>query len=166
MIAPGVFTLDQRILDIFSRVFSVPIYQRQKRIVWPLALSFGIGAPFGAVSGSWFSKNYLGDMTLYRPVFGALVALVAARVLYEAWAKSASRSERAKKATEISERARLANISKNNSDAAIAGQAPKTLSVAWNKIHVLFADQEFDFNPVGVAASAFFVTFLGASIDV
>ena len=80
--------------------------------------------------------------------------------------ESDSRSERAKKATDASERARLANISKNNSDAALVGQAPKTLSVAWNKIRVLFADHEFDFNPVGVAAGAFCVSFLGASIGV
>lgn len=164
---PNMIKAVNQILEFVSRIFSVPIYQKQKRLVWPLALSFGIGAPFGAVAGSWFSKNYLGDMTNYKPVFGALVAIVAARVLYEAWSKS-HRSERAKMAYDASERVRQAqtNKSNNNDPEALKGHAPKTLSVAWNKIRILFAGDEFDFNPLHVAGGAFFVSFLGASIGV
>ncbi len=162
---PNMIKAVNQILEIVSRIFSVPIYQKQKRLVWPLALSFGIGAPFGAITGSWFSKNYLGDMTLYKPVFGALVALVAARVLYEAWSKS-HRNERAKKAHDASERVRQASQDKNHDPETLKGHAPKTLSIAWNKIKILFAGDEFDFNPLFVAAGAFGVSFLGASIGV
>jgi len=160
---PNMIKAVNQILEFISRIFSVPMYQRQKRIVWPLAMAFGIGAPFGAITGSWFSKNYLGDMTLYRPVFGALVALVAARVLYEAWTKSPARAARTAEAA--SERVRQAQI-KPNSDTSLAGNAPQTLSIAWNKVRIAFAEDEFDFKPMGVAAGAFGVSFLGASIGV
>lgn len=161
---PNMIKAVNQILEFVSRIFSVPIYHRQKRIVWPLAIAFGIGAPFGAVAGSWFSKHYLSDMSSYRPVFGVLVALVAARVLYEAWSKSANRSERAKKAYDASEQARLAHNSKNKTDAA--GEPPRTLSVAVDKIRILFGGHEFDFNPIGVAVGAFGVSFLGAMVGV
>ncbi|HEX6317534.1 MAG TPA: sulfite exporter TauE/SafE family protein [Burkholderiales bacterium] len=81
-----------QILEFASRAVAVPLYQRQRRIVWRLALPFGAGASLGAVAGSWFSKEYLSDMAVYRPVFGVLVVLVAARVLYEGWRMSAPRA--------------------------------------------------------------------------
>ena len=163
---PNMIKAVNQILEFVSRIFSVPIYQKQKRLVWPLALSFGIGAPFGAIIGSWFSKTYLSDMTNYKPVFGTLVALVAARVLYEAWSKN--RSAGAKKAEAASERVRIAQTAKsgNQNPETLKGHAPKTLSVAWNKIRVLFAGDEFEFNPLFVAAGAFGVSFLGASVGV
>lgn len=165
---PNMIKAVNQILEFVSRIFSVPIYQRQKRIVWPLAAAFGIGAPFGAVAGSWFSKNYLGDMALYRPVFGALVALVATRVLYEAWSKSASRTEKANKATDASERVRRAHVYKlkEGDGSTTASHAPITLSIAWNKVRIVFAGDEFDFKPLGVAAGAFGVSFVGATIGV
>ena len=160
---PNMIKAVNQILEFISRIFSVPIYQRQKRIVWPLAVAFAIGAPLGAIAGSWFSKNYLGDMADYRPVFGALVALVAARVLYEAWTRSPSRA--ARKAEAASERVRQAQIDAESGHAP-AGHAPKTLSIAWNRVRIAFAGDEFDFKPLGVAAGAFGISFLGASVGV
>ena len=160
---PNMIKAVNQILEFIGRIFSVPIYQRQKRIVWPLALAFGIGAPIGAIAGSWFSKNYLDDMALYRPVFGGLVALVAARVLYEAWSRSPSRA--ARKAEAASERARRAQFD-TGSDAVPTAHAPRTLSIAWNKVRIAFAGDEFDFKPLGVAGGAFGISFLGASIGV
>lgn len=160
---PNMIKAANQILEFISRIFSVPIYQRQKRIVWPLAVAFGIGAPFGAVAGSWFSKTYLGDMATYRPVFGGLVALVAAWILYEAWAGSPSRA--ARKAEAASEKVRQAQIDANP-DPALAGHAPTTLSIAWNKVRIAFAGEEFDFKPLGVAAGAFGISFLAASVGV
>ena len=82
-----------QILEFASRVVAVPLYHRQRRIVWRLAVPFGAGASLGAVAGSWFSKDYLSDMAMYRPIFGVMVALVAVRVLYEAWGTPARSSE-------------------------------------------------------------------------
>ena len=101
---PNMIKLVNQILEFSSRIVSVPLYYRQKRLVWSLALTFGIGAPIGAVAGSWFSKTYLSDMAVYRPVFGLLVALVAARVLYEGWARRAQDHAGLRKAREASAR--------------------------------------------------------------
>lgn len=160
---PNMIKAVNQILEFISRIFSAPIYQRQRRIVWPLALAFGIGAPFGAVAGSWFSRHYLADMALYRPVFGGLVMSIAAWVLYEAWARSPSRA--ARKAEAASERARLAQIN-TESDLTPSGHAPRTVSIAWNRVRIALAGEEFDFKPLGVAAGAFCISFLGASVGV
>jgi len=76
-----------QILEFTSRLVSVPLYYRQRRLVWRLALWFGAGAAFGAIAGSWVSKTWLSDMSAYRVVFGVLVVGVAARVLWEGWMK-------------------------------------------------------------------------------
>ena len=161
---PNMIKAVNQLLELISRFFSVPIYHRQKRIVWPLAVAFGIGAPFGAVAGSWFSKSYLHDMTLYRPVFGILVVLVATRVLYEILLKAPSRSTKAGKAQLASDKARQAHIKHLNGKTVAT--KPKTVSLGWQKIRIFFSDEEFDFNPVIVATSAFGISFLGASIGV
>jgi uncharacterized membrane protein YfcA len=163
---PNMIKAVNLILEFVSRIFSVPIYQKQKRLVWPLALSFAVGAPLGAILGSWFSKTYLSDMTNYKPVFGVLITLVGARVLYEVFSKN--KSEQAKKAMAASERVRIAQTNKSATQnlETLEGYAPKTLSVAWNKIRILFAGDEFEFNPLFVAASAFGIAFLGAMVGV
>src|SRR5687767_5715751 len=86
---PNMIKVLNQMLEFTSRLVSVPLYHRQQRLVWSLALTFGVGAPLGAVAGSWVSKNHLSDMALYRAVFGALIVLVAVRTLWEAWAKRA-----------------------------------------------------------------------------
>ncbi len=60
---PNMIKAVNQILEFSSRIVSVPLYHRQKRLVWSLAAAFGIGAPIGAVAGSWLSKNYLSDMS-------------------------------------------------------------------------------------------------------
>ena len=163
---PNMIKAVNLILEFVSRIFSVPIYQKQKRLVWPLAISFAMGAPFGAIAGSWFSKTYLSDMTNYKLVFGILISLVATWMLYEAWSKNTS--ARAKKAEAASERVRKAQTNKfsNQDPETLKGHAPQTVSVAWNKIRILFSGDEFDFNPLHVAAGAFCVSFIGASVGV
>src|SRR5437868_6054844 len=82
---PNMIKVINQILEFASRIVSVPLYHRQRRLVWSVALSYGIGAPIGASAGAWFSKSMMADMGAYRSAFGVLIALVAARVLYESW---------------------------------------------------------------------------------
>ena len=125
---PNLIKVANQILEFTSRLVSVPIYHRQKRLVWSLALSFGIGAPVGAAAGSWFSKTYLSDMAVYRPVFGLLVALVAARVLYEGWFKRQAKP------------------------AAPDGSHPRTVEFGWHRAVVRFGGRDLGFNPWAAAA--------------
>ncbi len=139
---PNMIKVANQILEFASRLVSVPLYHRQKRLVWSLALSFGIGAPIGAIVGSWFSKTYLSDMAVYRPVFGLLVALVAARVLYEGWFKAARKQP------------------------APDGSHPRTVSFSWRSARVRFGGQELDFKPWGAALGGFAISFVGSAMGV
>ena len=87
---PNMIKVVNQILEFTSRTVSVPLYYRQRRLVWSLALAFGAGAAFGAVAGSWVSKTWLSDMSAYRAVFGVLVIGVALRVLWEGWLRRAA----------------------------------------------------------------------------
>jgi uncharacterized membrane protein YfcA len=139
---PNMIKVVNQILEFASRIVSVPLYHRQQRLVWSLALSFGVGAPVGAVAGSWFSKAYLSDMALYRPVFGLLVALVAARVLYEGWFRTRGR------------------------EAAGEGGPPRTVQLGWRRARVRFRGREFDFNPCAAAVGGFAISFVGSMMGV
>jgi uncharacterized membrane protein YfcA len=139
---PNMIKAANQILEFASRLVSVPLYHRQKRLVWSLALSFGIGAPIGAVAGSWFSKTYLSDMAVYRPVFGLLVALVAARVLYEGWFKPPRKQ------------------------AAPDGSHPRTESFAWRRAQVRFGSQELAYSPSSAALGGFAISFVGSMMGV
>lgn len=165
---PNMIKVVNQILEFASRIISVPLYHRQKRLVWPLAISYGIGAPVGAIAGSWFSKAYLSNMSVYRPVFGVMVALVAARVLYEGWAKSAGRNQRLQTARETSQRAqqdyKTQGAGKGNPAQALA--EPRMVRFGWSNIKVRFAGEEFDFNPLASAAGGFVIAFVGSTLGV
>lgn len=165
---PNLIKVVNQILEFTSRLLSVPLYHRQKRLVWPLAVAFSVGAPFGAVAGAWVSKTYLSDMNHYRSVFGALVVAVAARVLYEAWSKSAYRSDRAKRAYEASERLRQTHLRPRAAGTAPAENCdpPRTIRIGLKEIRIAFAGDEFGFNPLHTAAGAFGISFLGALVGV
>lgn len=139
---PNLIKVANQILEFTSRLVSVPIYHRQKRLVWSLALSFGIGAPVGAAAGSWFSKTYLSDMAIYRPVFGLLVALVAARVLYEGWFKKQAKAP------------------------PPDGSHPRTVKFGWRRAVVRFSGHDLEFNPCAAAAGGFAISFVGSAMGV
>lgn len=165
---PNMIKVVNQILEIASRVFSVPMYQRQKRLIWPLAVSYGIGAPIGAVSGSWLSKHYLANMSLYKSVFGVLVALVAARVLYESWARGARKNERLQKAVVASDRIRKAYDTNRGSVGASQAQVlgPGIKQFRWGKVTIDCAGEDFSFNPWTAAAGGFVISFIGSSVGV
>ena len=152
---PNMVKVVNQILEFTSRIVSVPLYHRQKRLVWSLALAFGIGAPLGAIAGSWFSKHFLSDLAQYRLAFGVLVALVAARVLYEGWAKRAQDHAGMRKAREASARY-----------ASGGAQPPRTVQFSWWKARVAFASDEFSFNPCGAALGGFAISFVGSMLGV
>jgi uncharacterized membrane protein YfcA len=141
---PNAIKVVNQILEFSSRIVSVPLYHRQKRLVWSLALSFGIGAPIGAAAGAWFSKNFLSDMALYRPVFGVLVALVAARVLYEGWGRKAA----------------------HHAGPRGTQHAPSATRLGWREIEVSFGGEHIRFDPMAAALGGFVISFVGSALGV
>lgn len=136
---PNMIKVVNLILEFFSRIVSVPLYHCQHRLVWSLALSFGVGAPLGAVAGSWVSKSYLSDMALYRTVFGLLIAGVAARMLWEGWKKRAR---------------------------AHAVDRPRTVGYGWRSFRVRFGGELFEFDPWAAALGGFCISFVGSLLGV
>lgn len=139
---PNMIKVVNQILEFASRIVSVPLYYRQRRLSGSVALSFGVGAPFGAIAGSWLSTSYLSDMSVYRPVFGVLVGLIALRILYEAWRLPAA-----------------------SALGAIDGP-PRTLRFGWRRASLRFAGRVYDFNPCGAAAGGFAISFVGSMLGV
>jgi uncharacterized membrane protein YfcA len=136
---PNMIKVLNQMLEFASRLVSVPLYHRQQRLVWSLALTFGVGAPLGAIAGSWVSKSYLSDMALYRAVFGALIVLVAARALWEGWRKRAGPQQI---------------------------DRPRTVAYGWRAFRVRFGGEHFDFSPWSSALGGFAISFVGSLLGV
>jgi uncharacterized membrane protein YfcA len=154
-----------QMLELSSRLVSVPVYYRQRRIAWSVALAYGIGAPIGAICGSWLSKSYLADMAAYRPAFGALVVLVAARVLYEGWAKALVRHADHRRARQASER--VGNRVRAGGFASLGiDDAPHTVQWNWTRIGVRFGGETFEYNPWMAASGGFCISLIGSLFGV
>jgi uncharacterized membrane protein YfcA len=156
---PNMIKVVNQILEFSSRVISVPLYHRQRRLVWSVALAYGIGAPIGAICGSSLSKSYLASMAIYRPAFGVLVAFVAVRVLYEGWAKALLQHmghRRAREASDrVSKKVRASGFGSLGTD-----ETPRTIQRTWTRIRIRFAGENFDFNPWAAAAGGFCISLI------
>ena len=151
-----------QLLELTSRFFSVPLYLKQKRLVWPLALSFGIGAPFGAIIGSWVSSNYLGNIDNYKSAFGILVLLVAGRTLYEALIKAKKRSHSLQKSFTTSN-----YIQNGQSETSIeSNHVPRITHFGILHTEVSIGPDIFSFNPLVCISGGFVISFIGATMGV
>ena len=159
---PNTIKVVNQILEFTSRVVSVPVYMRQRRIVWPLASSFGIGAPLGAIAGSWASKHYLSDLSLYQTAFGILILVVAARMLYESIARPQKRRPELQRAFEAS--SRIQERAGRQGGASL--DAPTTVQLGLRRIRVSCGGESFAFDPLGAAAGGFAISFVGAMLGV
>ncbi len=161
---PNVVKLVNQLAELASRVISVPMYQRQRRLVWSLAAAYGVGAPAGAALGAWLSKSYLSDMAVYRPAFGILTASVACRVLYEDWGRSALAHAGRRRAREASQRAlerRLRASPDLRHDTEV-----HTTELSWRRVSVRFGGEDFAFKPISAAAGGFFIALFGSALGV
>ena len=159
---PNAIKVANQLLELTSRVFSVPVYLRQRRVLWPLALSYGVGAPFGAAAGSWVSSAVLVDMASYRFVFALLVLGVAARMLYEAMLDPARRSRGLQRAFDVS---RLARHGQSGLSPGVP-RAPHRVRLGLTRIRIDLGGESFAFNPLVSAAGGFGISFAAAMLGV
>lgn len=155
---PNMIKVVNQILEFSSRMISVPLYHRQRRLVWSVALAYGIGAPLGAICGSSLSKAYLASMAVYRVAFGVLVTFVAARVLYEGWAKALLQHIGHRKARAASER--VGKKARALGFASLGDEAPHTVQRTWRRIRIRFGGEDFNFNPWTTAAGGFCISLI------
>jgi uncharacterized membrane protein YfcA len=138
-----------QILEFSSRLVSVPLYYRQKRLVASLAIAFGVGAPVGAIVGSWVSKHYLDNIATYRVWFGALVTAIALRILYEGWRKPRT-------AAKLGRQAQAPDLR----------DGAKTIDWSWLRCRVRYGGETLEFNPLCAALGGFAISFVGALLGV
>ncbi len=154
-----------QLLEFSSRLVSVPVYHRQRRLAWSVAATYGIGASIGAVCGSLLSKSLLSNLGAYRMAFGVLVTCVAARVLYEGWSKSVLQHVGHRRARQASER--VGKLVRAGGFASLArDDAPRTVAWTWTRIRVRFGGENFDFSPLTAAAGGFAISFVGSAFGV
>ena len=159
---PNTIKVVNQILEFTSRVVCVPVYLKQRRILWPLAFSFGIGAPLGAIAGSWTSRNYLSDLSLYRTAFGVLILVVAARMLYESVARPQSRRPELQRAFEVSDRIQ----EQAARTTAASFDAPSMVQFRLRQVRISCAGETFVFDPLVAVAGGFAISFVGSMLGV
>lgn len=70
-------------LTLVTPLIAVPLYMRQCRVVYSLALLFGAGGVLGALAGSTLSVGLLSSMEVFKPVFAVLVFFIAAQLAWQ-----------------------------------------------------------------------------------
>jgi hypothetical protein len=70
-------------LTLVTPLIAVPLYIRQCRVVYSLALLLGAGGVLGAVLGSTLSVSLLSDMQVFKPVFAVLVFFIAGQLAWQ-----------------------------------------------------------------------------------
>ncbi len=141
-----------QILEFSSRLVAVPLYLRQQRVVGSVALAFGIGAPAGAIAGSWISKQYLEDVAVYRVWFGlflVLIALHALRATFKRVERTQHNTPHVRTASE-----------------AVYGDGVRTVEWRWRVCRVRFGNRSLAFSPIAAALGGFAISFIGALLGV
>ncbi len=72
-----------QIVVLATALIFVPGYFRRKAVVWPLGVLLGLGGLAGAWLGSTLSSVWLSDMRAFKPWFGGLTLLVAAKIVFD-----------------------------------------------------------------------------------
>ncbi len=130
-----------QILTLVSPLVSVPAYWRQCRIVISLALLMGAGGIIGALIGSTLSFSYLGELTLFKPFFGALVLFIALLIVWKMISSRRSRLD----ATDRAAANFVESVSHGQQPCAV-GVKTKLSSV--RKFVFEFGGEKFQFNPL------------------
>ena len=159
---PNMIKVVNQLLEITSRIVSVPLYLKQNRVIWPLAVSYGVGAPPGAMAGSWMSTLYIADMSTYRFLFGVLVILIAVRMLYELTIRRRRRDAGSKGTFEVADAIRHESANGSGAESAV----PHLARVGMLRAEVVCGSEFFEFNPLAAAAGGFGIAFVGAMLGV
>lgn len=130
-------------LTLITPLIAVPLYMRQCRVVYVLAVLLGAGGVVGALIGSSLSSIWLADMSFFKPVFALLVFFIAAQIAWRLLRQSNSDDE-------MSSTLRAAETFmrhvKNGGEACDIGVTHQYLSAS--KVVIEFGRQEFCFHPL------------------
>ena len=151
------------ILVIVSPLIALPIYLRQDRIKQIKSILFYIGfiiaagAIMGALLGSWFSKNYLSELKSFKYLFGYLIFLVVALMIYNILKQIKKKPEQSKK--------------EGGADAVPAGEggkrvSPSIVKFSVKKIDFRCADRDYSVPPVVLFITGFAIATISSIFGV
>ncbi|MBI4195634.1 MAG: sulfite exporter TauE/SafE family protein [Betaproteobacteria bacterium] len=129
-----------QMLTLASPLVAVPSYYKQRRLVLGLAALLGAGGVVGALIGSTLSVRYLGELGIFKPVFGLFVLLITLQLAWRLVGLKRSSDSRAGRAAAAFEgRVR-------------EGGAPETLGVeqlrfSAGRFEFRFGNERFRYSP-------------------
>ena len=130
-----------QVLTLVTPVIAVPLYYKQCRLVYSLALILGAGGVIGAVIGSSLSVSHLADMSSFKPVFATIVLLIATQIAWKIFQRKQKRSAQSDSAS-----LNFEQLIKNNGEPCSIGVKHKNYSI--HKINFSFGNEKFSFNPL------------------
>ncbi len=129
-------------LTLVTPLIAVPLYMRQCRVVYSLALLLAAGGVLGALLGSSLSVSLLSDMEVFKPVFAVLVFFIAAQLAWQLL-----RTGSASAALSKTIRAAEAYEQHVKSGGASCELAIKFRRATLRRFYFRFGDEDFAFSP-------------------
>jgi uncharacterized membrane protein YfcA len=148
-------------MTLVTPLVAVPLYMRQCRVVYRLALLLGAGGVLGAVIGSSLSHHLLSDMSLFRPVFAVLVFFIAAQLLWQI-ARSGTGSAGLTRAMRASESFEREVASAGN----LCDKGVQCIEAGIKRFVFSFGDERFAFNPLLPFLAGMLVAMLSSALGV
>ena len=129
-------------MTLVTPLIAVPLYMRQCRVVYRLALLLGAGGVLGALLGSTLSHTWLSDMQIFKPVFAVLVLFIAAQLAWQIFRSNTAANvlTRTMRAAEVFER-------QVRSGGGLCDKGVVCLQATVRRFAFRFGDEEFAFNP-------------------
>ncbi len=130
-------------MTLVTPLVAVPLYMRQCRVVYRLALLLGAGGVLGALLGSSLSHRLLADMSLFRTVFAVLVFFIATQLIWQILRTRTSTAEltRAMRAAESFEY-------QVKGGGNLCEQGVRCIVTSFRRIVFAFGNERFSFNPL------------------
>jgi uncharacterized membrane protein YfcA len=130
-------------MTLVTPLVAVPLYMRQCRVVYRLALLLGAGGVLGALLGSSLSHRLLADMSVFKPVFAVLVFFIAAQLCWQIVRSRTATADltRAMRAAESFE-----YQVKGGGD--LCEQGVRCIVTSFRRIVFAFGNERFSFNPL------------------
>ncbi len=129
-----------QMLTLISPIIAVPSYFKQGRLVSGLALLLGAGGIAGALIGSTLSVNYLGELRIFKPVFGLFILLIALQLGWQLLRPKPSGSTRAGRAASAFE-----HVIEEGGQTHTLGV--KQLGFSVTRFELIFGNERFGYNP-------------------
>jgi uncharacterized membrane protein YfcA len=129
-----------QMLTLIAPIIAVPNYYKQGRLVFGLALLLGAGGVAGALIGSTLSVSYLGELGVFKPVFGLFTLLIALQLAWQLLRPGPSGSTGAGRAASAFERV----IGERGSPNTLG---VKQLGFSVTRFEFIFGNERFGYNP-------------------